>query len=200
MMALDQPNLRALMDNVFETFCEAYDRDPTTADWLAIAEEAKARAKAPPDAHPMDTANLARVVCEKLACFGLVGVVATTGSTALRRVSPGDLAAAFQYGAPAGEHVLYQKGIGCSPFAYVKDADLRSEVLAALEDGATKVQVAALNLSPSAISLGPDHSTAYCVSVRARRIVCGARKADRAPQRSSPRGEDGMWSEFAWDP
>ena len=170
MTALDQPNLRALMDNAFETFCEAYDRDPATADWLAIAEEAKARAKAPPAAHPMDAPSLSRVVCEKLACFGHVGVVAPTGSTAFRRVSPGDLAAAFQYGAPAGEHVLYQKSINSGPFAfaYVKDADLRAEVLAALEDEATMVLVAAFPEIPSAFGLGPDHITANCFCVRAR--------------------------------
>ena len=172
MTSLDQPNLRALMDNVFETLCETYDRDPTPADWLAIAEEAKARAKAPLAAHSMDATNLSRVVCEKLACFGLVGVVAPTGSYAFRRVPPGDLAAAIKPGAPAGEHVLYQKGIGCGPLAFIKDSDLRTEVLAALVDGATKVQVALLNLGPSALGSGPDHATAYCFSVRRRAAHC----------------------------
>jgi len=159
----------------------------------------------------MDAPGLSRVVCEKLACFGMVGVEAPVGHIALRRVTPGDLAEAPKYGAPTGEHVLYQKLVGSGPWTYVKDADLRAEVLAVLEDGATKVQVGAIvlheamaagNVTPRARAAGDlsTYVTANSLSVRAPAASRCTPCAHPNPKRSSTRGADGTWSEFAWEP
>jgi hypothetical protein len=40
---LSTRDLTALVDSIFETVAETYGRDPTVADWLAIAEAVKAR-------------------------------------------------------------------------------------------------------------------------------------------------------------
>jgi hypothetical protein len=46
-MDLSTRDLSALVDSIFETIAESYERDPTAADWLAVAEAVKARAGEP---------------------------------------------------------------------------------------------------------------------------------------------------------
>jgi hypothetical protein len=43
---MNKANISALLDNMQETITEAYERDPTPIDWLAVAEAAKERAAA----------------------------------------------------------------------------------------------------------------------------------------------------------
>lgn len=45
---LSARDVSALVDSVAETIAEAYERDATDADWLAVAEAARARVGAPP--------------------------------------------------------------------------------------------------------------------------------------------------------